>query len=64
MAKSPQVSISSTSYKQLFHMKVFHAAFLYLQFVFVIFCPNEIFAKGNHKLLVNFARGVNFINIK
>ncbi len=33
-----QVSISSTIYKQLFQTNVFCAAFIYLQFGFIIFC--------------------------
>ena len=45
-------SISSTFYKQLFHTKVFCAAFLYLQFVFIILSQNKIGKKAAHKMLV------------
>ena len=46
------VSISATFYKQLFCTKAFCAAFLYLQFVFVIFWQKEIGAKAACKVLV------------
>ena len=35
--KANQLSISPTFYEQLFSIKVFCAAFMYLQFVFVFF---------------------------
>ena len=41
-AREDQVSISPTFYEQLFCMKLFFEAFLYFQFVFVIFRLKEI----------------------
>jgi len=37
--------------------------FMHYQFVFVIFCQREIFAKAARKMLVKFTNGVNFNNI-
>jgi hypothetical protein len=39
-------------YEQLFHSKVFFAAFMCLQFGFVIFCRKDFGAKAAHKMLV------------
>ncbi len=50
--KTNQVSISPIFYEQLFHTKVFCAAFMYLQFGFVIFWQNNF---GTHKMLVKLA---------
>jgi hypothetical protein len=47
-----QVSISPIFYKQIFHMKVFCAAFMCLQFGFVIFWQKDFGAKAAHKILV------------
>jgi len=52
MIDSVQVSISATFYKQLFCTKVFCAAFLYLQFGFVIFWQKNISEKAARKTLV------------
>jgi hypothetical protein len=48
-----QVSISPIFYEQLFHMKVFCAAFTYLQFGFEIFWRKDFGTKAAHKMLVN-----------
>jgi len=45
-----QVSISSTLYVHLLHTKVFYAAFLYLQFGFVIFWQKNIIKKAVRKM--------------
>jgi hypothetical protein len=45
------VSISPIFYEQLFHMKVFCAAFMCLQFGFVIFCRKDFGTKAAHKML-------------
>ena len=47
------VSISPIFYEQLFCTKVFCAAFLCLQLVFVIFWWKDFGAKAAHKMLVN-----------
>jgi hypothetical protein len=47
-----QVSISPIFYEQLFHSKVFCAAFMCLQFGFVIFWQKDFGAKAAHKILV------------
>jgi len=52
-----QASISSTFYMWLFHTKVFCAAFLYLQFGFVIFWHKNIGAKAARKMLVKLTTG-------
>jgi len=57
------MSITLTSYGQLFYMKVFCTAFLCLQFGFAIFWHNEIGAKATHKILMQLTTGVNFTNI-
>jgi hypothetical protein len=46
------VSISPIFYEQLFRMKVFCAAFMCLQFGFVIFWGKDFGAKAAHKMLV------------
>jgi len=51
------VSISPIFYKQLFHTKVFCAAFMCLQFGFVIFWQKDFGAKAAHKILVKLTPG-------
>jgi len=51
------------TYKQLFCAKVFGAAFLLLQFGFVIFWQKKIGAKAAHKMLVKITSVVNFTKI-
>jgi len=46
------VSISPIFYEQLFHTKVFCAAFMCLQFGFVIFWQKDFGTKAAHKMLV------------
>jgi hypothetical protein len=46
VSKGQQVSISPTFYKQLFHIKVFFATFLFLQFDLVIFLAREYWRKS------------------
>ncbi len=58
-----QVSISPAFYKQIFCTKVFAAAFLYLQFGFVIFWQKNIGTKDASKMLVKLTTDVNFTNI-
>ncbi len=53
--KTDQASISPIFYEQLFHTKVFCAAFMYLQFGFVIFWQNDF---GTHKMLVKLTPGI------
>jgi len=53
------VLLTATFYKQLFHTKVFGAAFYNLQFGFVIFWQNNIGAKAARKMLVKLAPEVN-----
>jgi len=50
------VSISPTFYDQLFGL-VFFAAFLYLQFGFVIFWQNNIGIKADRKMLLKLTKG-------
>jgi hypothetical protein len=52
------VSISPIFYEQLFHAKVFCAAFMCLQLGFVIFWQKDFGAKAAHKMLVKLAHGV------
>jgi hypothetical protein len=52
-----QVSISPIFYKQRFHKKVFCAAFMCLQFGFVIFWQKDFGAKAAHKMLVKLTPG-------
>ena len=47
-----QVPFSPICYEQVFCTKVFCAAFMCLQFGFVIFWQKEIGAKTAHKMLV------------
>jgi hypothetical protein len=47
-----QVSILPIFYEQHFHMKVFCAAFMCLQFGFAIFWQKDFGAKAAHKLAV------------
>jgi hypothetical protein len=57
------VSISPTIYKQLFCTKEFFAAFICLQFGFVIFCERISAKKAACKMLVKLTTvtlGVNF----
>ncbi len=53
----PLVSISPIIYKQLFCTKVFCAAFICLQFGFVIFWRKSFGAKAAHKMLVKLTPG-------
>ncbi len=46
------VSISPIFYEQLFHINVFCAAFVCLQFGFVIFWQKDLGAKAAHQMLV------------
>jgi hypothetical protein len=57
------VSISPIFHEQLLHMKVFCAAFMCLQFGFVIFWKKEFGAKAAHKMLVKLTPGVNLIKL-
>ncbi len=53
-----------TFYKLFFNMKVFCAAFLYLQFVLAIFWRKEISPKATPKMLVKLITGgVKFTDI-
>jgi hypothetical protein len=53
------VLISPIFYEQLFHMKVFCAAFIIrLQFGFVIFWQKDFGAKAAHKMLVKYTPGI------
>ena len=47
--------ISPTFYEQFFRMKVFRKAFLYLQFMFVIFWYRKIGKKAARNMLVKLA---------
>jgi hypothetical protein len=51
------VSISPIFNEQLFHMKVFTAAFTCLQFGFAIFRQKDFGAKAAHKMLVKLTPG-------
>ncbi len=55
-------SISSTFYSSLFCAKVLCAAFLLLQFGFLIFWRQNIGAKAACKMLMRLTPGVNFTN--
>jgi hypothetical protein len=55
---SSLVSISPIFYKQLFHTKVLCAAFMCLQFWFVIFWQKDFGAKAARKMLVKLTPGV------
>jgi len=52
------VSISPTFYERHFHAKVLCAAFLYLQFGFVIFWQKNISAKTAPKMLMKLTTGL------
>jgi hypothetical protein len=52
------VSISPIFYEQLFHMKVFCAAFMWLKFGFVIFWQKDFGAKAAHRMLVKLIPGL------
>jgi hypothetical protein len=56
------VSTSPLIYEQLFHTKVFCAAFMYLQFEFVIFWQKDFSAKAALKMLVKLTPDVNVLN--
>jgi hypothetical protein len=51
------VSISPIFYEQLFHAKAFCAAFMRLQFGFVIFWQKDFCAKAAQKMLVKLTPG-------
>ncbi len=51
------MSISPIFYEQLFHMKVFCAAFMCLQFGFVIFWQKDFGARAALIMLVKFTPG-------
>ncbi len=57
------MSISPIFYEQLFHAKVFCAAFMCLQFGFEIFLAKDFGAKAAHKMLVKLTPGANIIKI-
>jgi hypothetical protein len=46
------LSISPIFYEQLFHTKILYAAFMSLQFGFLIFWRKDFGAKAAHKMLV------------
>jgi hypothetical protein len=54
------VSILPIFYEQLFHTKVFCAAFMCLQFGFVNFWQKDFSTKAAHKMLVKLMPGVPF----
>jgi hypothetical protein len=51
--------MSPIFYEQLFNMKVFGAAFMCLQYGFVIFWQKDFGMKAVHKMLVKLTPGVN-----
>jgi hypothetical protein len=51
------VSISPIFYEQLFHTKVYCAAFMWLQFGLVNFWQKDFGGKAPHKVLVKLAHG-------
>ena len=57
LSNSSLVSISPTFYEQLFRMKVFRAAFLYLRLRFVFFWQKQIGEKVARKMLVKLTAG-------
>jgi hypothetical protein len=59
---SPGINFTNF-YEELFHTKIFCAAFMCLQFGFEIFWWNDFGATAAHKMLVKLAPGVNFTNI-
>ncbi len=52
------MSISPIFYEQLFHTKGFCAAFMCLQFGFVIFWRKDFGTKAAHKMLVKLTPGL------
>ena len=56
------VSISPIIDKQFLCTKVFCAAFLYLQFVFIIIWQKEIFEQAAHTMMVKLTRVSNVVN--
>ncbi len=52
-----KVSISSTFYTQLFHMKVLHKAILYLHFRLELLLAQEYWRKCAHIMLVKLTQG-------
>jgi len=57
------VSTSPIFYEQLFHKKVFCAAFMCLQFGFVIFWRKDFGAKAGHKMLVKLIPGARNLQL-
>ncbi len=55
--KVGKVSISPIFYEQLFHTKEFCAAFMCLQFGFVIFWQKDFGSKASHEMLVKLTPG-------
>jgi hypothetical protein len=51
------MSISPIFYEHLFHSKVLYAAFMCLQFGFLIFWQKDFGAKAAHKMLVKLTPG-------
>ncbi len=58
-----QVAVSPIFYEQLFRAIVFCAAFMCLQFGFVIFWQKDFAAKAAHKVLVKLTPGGSFIKL-
>ncbi len=52
------LSMSPIFYEQLFHTKVLYAAFMCLQFGFLIFWQKDFGAKAAHKMLVKLTPGL------
>jgi hypothetical protein len=52
--------MSPIFYEQLFHMIVFLAAFMCLQFGFVIFWQKDFGAKAAHKMLVKLVQAESY----
>jgi hypothetical protein len=57
------VSISPIVYEKLFHAKKICAAFMCLQFGFVIFWQNDFGAKSAHKMLVKLTPRPNVLKL-
>ena len=57
------MSISPIFYEQLFRKKDFCAAFMYIQFGFVILWQKDFGAKTAHKMLVKLTPGANVIKL-
>ena len=60
--RGDHLSVSPTFYEQLLLTEVLWAAFMCLQFGFVIFWRKEMRAKAAHKMLVKVTAGVCFTN--